>query len=176
MTYTKHYRLCHEILKAAEQAVLCPGNLHLPLFHTLSPIYKIFHGAFMVALGMKRIDWQHVEKCFEQSSLLVLLLLGRVDPVLLARRLIVTLRLLMAPMLHIEWLLNSTIGWTTRLLDGTTLGSASSVTSRKWLDITACSSRAYAMVVLYRSSTFCSSSAWSLQLLGNQNVWNLLSV
>ena len=83
MTYTKHYRLCREILKAANQTVLCPGDLHLTLFHTLSPIYKIFYGGFIqpfkVALGMKRIEWERVEKCCEQTSLLVLLLLGRVE-------------------------------------------------------------------------------------------------
>lgn len=47
MTYMKHYRLCREILKAAERTVLCPGNLHLTLFHTLSPIYKIFYESFI---------------------------------------------------------------------------------------------------------------------------------
>lgn len=64
--------------------MLCPGDLHLTLFHTLSPIYKIFYGGFIqpikVVLGMKQIDWEHVEKCFEQSSLLVLLLVGRSEP------------------------------------------------------------------------------------------------
>jgi hypothetical protein len=70
-------------LKAAERTVLCPGDLHLVLFHTLSPIYKIFYGGFLqpikVALGMKRIEWGKIEKCYEQSSLMVLLILGRVE-------------------------------------------------------------------------------------------------
>jgi hypothetical protein len=83
MEYQRHYRLCREIIKAASRTVLCPGDLHLTMFHTLSPIYRVFYGGFLqpfkVALGIKRIEWQKVEKCYEQSSLMVLLILMRVE-------------------------------------------------------------------------------------------------
>ena len=83
MKYAQHYLDCCEVIKALERCILVPGDLHASLFHTLGPIYTVFYGAFIqplqVALGWKHIDWQKVERTYQQSSVLVLSILVRVE-------------------------------------------------------------------------------------------------
>ena len=83
MRYTLHFCQCGEVLKALERCVLVPGDLHASLFHTLGPVYTLFYGSFIqpiqTALGFKHIDWQKVEKAYRQSSILVIMILTRVE-------------------------------------------------------------------------------------------------
>ncbi|KAI2493282.1 hypothetical protein MHU86_21241 [Fragilaria crotonensis] len=83
MKYAQHYLVCSEVIKALERCILVPGDLHASLFHTLGPIYTVFYGAFIqpfqVALGWKHIDWQKVERTYQQSSILALSILVRVE-------------------------------------------------------------------------------------------------
>ena len=83
MKYAQHYLVCSEVIKALERCILVPGDLHASLFHTLGPIYTVFYGAFIqpfqIALGWKHIDWQKVERTYQQSSILALSILVRVE-------------------------------------------------------------------------------------------------
>lgn len=61
-----------EILKALEQTVFCAGDLHGACFHTLGPVFAIFHGSFLqvfqTALGFKRLDAAKMENTYKQAG------------------------------------------------------------------------------------------------------------
>ena len=81
--YGKHYEQCAEIRKAFVHVLLAAGDLHASLFHTLGPVYTVYIGGFLqplqLALGCKQIEYNKIEKCYEQVLLLVLLVLGRIE-------------------------------------------------------------------------------------------------
>ena len=78
-TFAATYESVSEILKSLQQVVFLPGDLHGACFHTLGPLYTIFHGGFLqifqTALGWKRLDANKVENTYEQAAFLALLVL-----------------------------------------------------------------------------------------------------
>jgi hypothetical protein len=58
---------------------MAPGDLHGGCFHTLGPVYALFYGGLIqpiqIALGVKRIDNNKVEKTYEQARILVVRIL-----------------------------------------------------------------------------------------------------
>ena len=74
MSFTNDYKHTSIILKALENVVMLPGDLH-GCFHILGCVYKLFYGGLIqpiqIALGYKRIDNNKVEKTFGQCSILV---------------------------------------------------------------------------------------------------------
>ena len=82
-TFTQQYEQAVEVRKALDQVVLSVGDLHLSLFHTLGSVFLLFYGGMLqpiqIGLGIKRIQYTKIEKCYEQASSFLLLVLTRCE-------------------------------------------------------------------------------------------------